>query len=113
LTLLLVGQLPLLSNVERLRGLEERISVKCVLRPFQLEETISYITHRLTAAGSQDPIFAAGALEQIHQLTCGIPRRINRLCDLCLLIGYADALTAVEAEQVLSVSEELITVSPD
>lgn len=113
LTLVLAGQLPLLSSVERLRGLEDRISVKCVLRALHLEETISYVNHRLTAAGAHESMFESGALERIHQLTGGIPRRVNRLCDLCLLIGYADGRTAISADQVENVCEELITVSPE
>ena len=48
LTLLLVGQPSLLANLDRMPGLEERLGVKCLLRPFTEEETISYVTHRLT-----------------------------------------------------------------
>ena len=41
LTLLLVGQGTMLPAIERVPSLEERMSVKCVLRPFTLEETAS------------------------------------------------------------------------
>ena len=46
LTLVLAGQPQLLPALERLPALEARLGVKCLLRPFNLEETISYVNHR-------------------------------------------------------------------
>jgi type II secretory pathway predicted ATPase ExeA len=104
---LLTGQTSLLLAIERHSDLEERLAVKCLLRRFKPEETMGYIQHRLTAAGAQRAIFTDGALEAIHQETLGIPRRINRLCDLALLVGFAEELTSIGPEQVAAISEEL------
>ena len=82
LTLLLVGQPGLLSTLARMPQLEERLGVKCLLRPFQEEETAAYVSHRLRVAGSLRPIFEPDSLSTLHALTHGIARRINRLCDL-------------------------------
>ena len=113
LTLLLVGQPPLLASLDRMPGLEERLGVKCLLRPFSEDDTISYVSHRLTAAGSSQMIFDDSALKAIHTLSQGIPRRINRLCDLALLVGFADEHSVITAEQIESVSDELVTVRPE
>lgn len=113
LTLLLVGQPPLLAHVERMPGFDERIGVKCLLRPFNADETASYLNHRLTAAGAQDPIFTDAAVQTIHELSLGIPRRINRLCDLTLLIGFAEARSEITEDHVHSVAQEMITVAPE
>ncbi len=113
LTLLLVGQPNLLTALSRTSSLEERIAVKCLLRPFTVEETVSYISHRLTAAGSAHMIFDQEALERIHALSFGIPRRINRLCDLALLIGYAEDRTTISPAHIDAVSEELVAVAPE
>ena len=113
LTLLLVGQATLLPIVDRMPGLEERLAVKCLLRHFTLEETISYVNHRLTAAGAKAQIFEQAALETLHELTSGIARRINRLCDLALLIGYAEDRRTITATHLESICEELVTVSPE
>jgi general secretion pathway protein A len=113
LTLLLVGQGPLLPAIHRATSLEERLAVKCVLRPFTLEETVSYVSHRLAAAGGCESIFESAALDAVHELTGGVPRRINRLCELSLLIGYAEERRTIAAEQVEAVSDEMITVAPD
>lgn len=113
LTLLLVGQPTLLPALERMPGLEARLSVKCLLRPLNLEETVSYVTHRLTAGGATREIFASEALVTLHQLTSGNPRRINRLCDLALLIGFAEEQVRINAHQIEAVSNELVTIAAE
>ncbi|REK30179.1 MAG: AAA family ATPase [Planctomycetota bacterium] len=113
LTLLLVGQTSLLPMLERRPDLEQRIDVKCLLRLLNLEETVSYVNHRLAAAGAPRAIFEDDALEALFHLTHGTPRQINRLCDLALLIGFAEELPAINAAQIEAVSEELITVTPE
>jgi len=112
-TLLLVGQPHLLLNLERLGGLEERLAVKSLLRSLTVDETLSYVSHRLTAAGASKSIFTTDALEAIHELSFGVPRRINRLGDLALLIGYAEGREMIEAEHISSVAEEMVTVVPE
>jgi general secretion pathway protein A len=113
LTLLLMGQPRLLPIIDRMPGLEERLALKCLLRPFTLEETISYIEHRLQAAGAKRPIFEPAAIEALYGLTHGLARRINRLCDLSLLIGFAEERPNVNAAQLEAVSQELVTVAPE
>jgi general secretion pathway protein A len=113
MTMLLVGQGEMLPAIERVPSLEERLAVKCILRPFTCEETVSYISHRLSTAGGQHTIFADSSMDAIHQLSGGVPRRINRLCELALLIGYAEQRETIEVDQIDAVSDELLTVSPE
>ena len=113
ITLLLVGQGPMMCAVERAPSLEERLAVKCVLRSFTIEETASYIGHRLQAAGGEHSIFTHEATDVIHRLSGGVPRRINRLCELALLVGYAEQRDSIDVDQVESVAEELLTVAPE
>jgi len=113
MSLLLVGQTGLLPAVDRNPGLEERLGVKCLLRPLNLDETIQYVNHRLTVAGARREIFSHEALVRLFHLTHGKPRKINRLCDLALLIGYAEEQPSITAEHIDSVSQELIAVAPE
>lgn len=113
LTLLLVGQPGILPTLDRTPQLEERMAVKCLLRPFTEQETAGYVAHRLRVAGTTRAIFDAEALEALHQLTHGVPRRINRLCDLALLIGYAEEQQTITAAGLEAVSQELVTVVPE
>lgn len=111
-TLILVGEYALLSRVQNLAPLSERIGVKCVLQPLTLEETRAYVEHRLDVAGSTRAIFDDAAFETIFELSNGYPRRINRLCDLALLVGFADQLEQIGPETIEAVSEELTTCAP-
>ena len=113
MTLLLVGQPGLLSTLSRIPQLEERLGVKCLLRPFNEEETAAYVSHRLRVAGAAQPIFDAESLTALQGLTHGIARRINRLCDLALLIGFAEERRTITADHVEAVCEELVTVVPE
>ncbi len=113
LTLILVGQPSLLPLMDRMPGLEERLGVKCLLRPLSIEETFSYVNHRMSAAGAKQTIFQTAALETLHELTQGSARRINRLCDLALLVGFAEDRHEIGPEHLEAVSQELMAVTPE
>jgi len=113
LTLLLSGQPALLPMLDRIPHLEERMGVKCLLRPFSPRETAEYVSHRLQLAGAAQPIFDAEALAAAHRLSHGIARRINRLCDLALLIGYAEERRTLGAAQMEAISQELTAIAPE
>ena len=110
-TLLLVGQPALLTAMQRNAPLDERLDIKTLLKPFSAEETSDYIVHRLNAAGATRAIFSPDAMDVVHQLTHGIPRRINRLCDLALMVGFAGRQHTIDAAQLESVNNELVTVA--
>jgi type II secretory pathway predicted ATPase ExeA len=110
-TLLLIGQVPALSIMERYNNLDERLELKVLLKPFTSEETAGYIEHRLVMAGATRPLFTEQALAMAHQLSGGIPRRINRLCDLALMVGFAAGDAEIDAPQLRAVNDELVTLS--
>jgi general secretion pathway protein A len=111
-TLLLVGQTELLPMAARHGAFDDRLDVKIFLPAWNAEETTAYVRHRLEAAGATRDIFSDEALATVHQLTGGLPRRINRLCDLALLVGFAQGAHAIEAEDLRAVHEQLATVAP-
>lgn len=112
-TLFLVGGHALLAQVQRVGQLSERIAAKAVLQPLTPDETRQYVLHRLGIAGQHDPMFAPDAISAISELSGGNPRRINRLCDLSLLVGFADELTRISSSEVEAVAEEVYSVVPD
>lgn len=113
MTLLLVGQLGLLSALGRTPSLDERVAVKSLLRSLTVEETARYVDHRLTTAGATKPVFEDAAIEMLHALTAGVPRRIDRLGDLALVVGFADGRSTIDADHVEAVSRELLSVTPE
>lgn len=110
-TLLLIGHVSTLSTMERTNNLDERLEMKVLLKPFTSEETAGYIEHRLVMAGASRPIFTPQGLALAHQLSGGIPRRINRLCDLALMVGFAAGDSTIDAAQLRAVNDELVTLS--
>jgi type II secretory pathway predicted ATPase ExeA len=113
LSLLLSGQTGMLPMLDRMPQLDERLGVKCLMRPFTVEETAAYATHRLKTAGAKRTIIDSDAFPTLHELTCGVARRINRLCDLALLIGYAEERKILTAAHFESVCQELVTIAPE
>lgn len=113
LTLLLVGQSGLMTAMERTPQLEERLDAKCLLQPLGRVETAAYVEHRLRTSGAVKAVFAGDALETLHGLSAGVPRRINRLCDLALLIGYAEELDTISSAHLHSVQRELVAVASE
>lgn len=108
LTVMLAGQTSVLSSINRRRDVEQRLSVKSLLKPFSLEQTMGYLVHRLAAVGATEEVFADTAIERLHVLASGVPRQINRLADLCLVVGYADEVTCIDAERVDGVAQQLM-----
>ncbi len=112
ITLILCGQSTLLPHVQRNISLDERIAVRCILNRFALDETAAYIGHRIRSSeGQVERIFEPSALETIHGLTQGVPRRINRLCDLALMVGYAQEASRIDSQLIEEVHSELTTPS--
>lgn len=101
LTLVLSGQPELREKLELHKQLAQRIAIKCHLTNLDLENTIGYIIHRLKVAGRDEHIFTKEAMEAIYEHSGGIPRRINRLCDMCLLSGFAKNLSQINESIVL------------
>lgn len=112
-SLILAGERSLLAPVQRLSQLDERINLRCSLIAMSREETEGYIKHRLGVAGREQEIFSQDAHDSIFELSGGIPRRVNRLCDLSLLVGYAENLTKLNAEEIEAVSDELLTAAAE
>lgn len=112
-SLILLGDRLLLSRLARIPRFDERLAVRAMLQSLSPDETARYIRFRLEVSGARNAIFDDEALAEIAELSDGIPRRINRIADLALLVGYADGRSQLTAEDVASVSEELATVGVD
>lgn len=107
LTLLLFGQPELKEKIDNNKQLEQRIAVKAHLDSLTQAETTEYINHRLSVAGRQEPVFTESALSLIFERSGGIPRRINRLCDACLLAGFAKGQDTIDKDIVLEEAKSL------
>jgi type II secretory pathway predicted ATPase ExeA len=96
LTLILSGQPELNPIIDSIPQFEQRIAVRHHLTGFSLEETEEYVKYRLAVAGREDPTFTAEAVYRVFELTQGTPRKINNLCDICLLIGFTRKASLID-----------------
>jgi general secretion pathway protein A len=91
LQIILIGQPELRDLLARpeLEQLAQRIVARFHLDALTEPETAHYIRHRLAVAGMTGVMpFDRDARQRIHELSRGIPRRINLLCDRALLGAY-------------------------
>ncbi|MFQ5743337.1 MAG: ExeA family protein [Acidobacteriota bacterium] len=102
-TLLLAGQDDLWNRVSNIPQLAQRFAVKCRLQEFDLNQTMVYISYRLERCGGSRQIFTVAALELIHRNSNGIPRRINNLCDLALMMGCQRKLQVIGPDIIGSI----------
>jgi general secretion pathway protein A len=115
LQILLAGQPELDRKLEApdFRQLKQRIALRCVLRTFELDETLEYIHYRLKRAGmTQQSIFPPEILREIHFRSQGIPRLINAMCDNLLLTAFALESKTVTAAMVDEVSADMRLEGP-
>jgi general secretion pathway protein A len=99
-TILLVGSPELTTRVRGIRHLDRRVSIRCEVKPLDVEQTGQYIAYRLSVASGSERLFTAGAVAAIHQATGGVPSAINDLCDNALLWGRLNGRRGVD-EQVI------------
>ncbi len=107
ITLILLGQPPLLKRISTLQPLKERISVKYNLEPLNLPDTVRYILYRLKSVGATRGLFTLEAIRPLYEYSKGIPLRINNLCDRCLLIGYMRRSENIDTRIVAEAIEDL------
>lgn len=100
LTLLLLGQPELKQKIDNNIQLEQRINIKCYLDSLNIEDTRNYIIHRLAVVKRTEPIFTEKAINSIFNYSGGIPRRINRLCEICLLSGFIKRVDKIDDDVI-------------
>jgi len=110
LQVILIGQPELQQLLQRrdLRQLAQRITARYHLLPLNRIEVGQYIAHRLSVADCQQDIFTKRAVTTIHQLSNGIPRLINLLCDRALLGAYGANKLQVDKKIVIAASVEAL-----
>lgn len=90
------------------RQLKQRISLKCAIKTLAQRETAEYIRWRLRVAGARDEnLFDVEAIKTVHQLSGGIPRIINNICDNALLTGFSEGSHTVTPEIIRMVADDL------
>lgn len=88
--------------------LRQRVIASYHLGPLDLQETQAYVEHRLACVGWKgNPSFDAEAMREVYNVSQGIPRRINALCDRIMLAAFLGEQRRVGVELVNQIVSEM------
>ncbi len=103
------------TNPEQLnrlgRPLLELVDLRIDLQPWDELDTIGYVQMALLEAGAQQPLFDEAAMSELHRLSAGAPRLVNRLADFALLAGANQSLPIVDLATVEAAGEAVSSPS--
>ena len=110
LQIILIGQPELQAILARpeLRQLTQRITARFHLTPLSKEETASYIRHRLQVVGFRGELFTSGAVSMVHQLSGGVPRLINNICERAMMGAYGENVHRIDKNLVRKAAGEVL-----
>lgn len=110
LQIIMIGQPELTAklNQPELRQLSQRITARYHLAPLTREELVEYIRHRLSIAGMTGKVFSEVCIERLYQLSGGIPRIINLICDRAMLGAYSRNVVHVDIEILNQAAKEVL-----
>ena len=95
-------------------ALRQRIVMRYHLGTLAEEETRAYILHRRKVAKDEGCLlkFTPNAMRAAHEVTGGIPRLINILCDNALLVGYTRGKCRITSNMMREVAHDTISWDP-
>jgi general secretion pathway protein A len=106
----LIGQPEFREVLQRpeMRQLKQRVTASYHLGPLDSTETKAYVEHRLRRVNwDANPAFDPQSFARIAQMTTGIPRRINALCDRLLLACFLGEKNIITVNDVDEISTEI------
>lgn len=109
LQIILMGQPELKKKLEaaHLKQLDQRVTIRAILRPLTRSETSDYINFRLIKAGKGTIIFDDRARRRIYSMSRGIPRLINLVSSRALMAAFVSGSAAVTSDHVKYAVEHL------
>ena len=115
LQVVLVGQPELQTRLKQfqMRQIDQRVTMRCELRPMTKEDVAGYVIHRLAMVGGRPEriAFASAAIEMIHAASNGVPRLVNVICDRALSRAHVERLSVIGPPVVTGAIDELQLVS--
>jgi general secretion pathway protein A len=110
LQVVLAGQ-PVLTNLLKrpeLRLLDEDVAVRSKLGALARDDIVGYVMHRLTVAGHTSRVdFDESALSRIYDLSGGVPRVVNLLCDRALSRGHEVSASVINGRLIDTAADDL------
>ncbi len=115
MALVLVGQTELWDTklkLQRYAAIRQRIDMYCTIPPLDRADCEGYIRAHLKYAGCTQELFTDIALDRFYQLSSGIPRMINRICEKSLMYAFQHQKRLIDDHMVSYVADhEMLTTS--
>jgi general secretion pathway protein A len=78
------------------------------LEPLTADETMGYVSHRLTVAGPGARVkFDRAALAVLHVATRGVPRFVNLVCDRAMTRGHEASASVIGEAMIAAAAADL------
>lgn len=108
LQMILLGQPELREMITRpeLRQFAQRVTATYHLDPMDFETTLSYVNHRILHVGGTGAEITEQAVAMVHEISAGVPRMINKICDLAFVYTAAAGEVTVSSETVKEVARD-------
>lgn len=106
---ILLGQPELKQAVAAIPQLSQRVKLFFHLEGLSEAETAEYIDYRLLVSGhGGNKLFDADTILEIHKLSKGIPRLINKLCDGMMMCAYSEDRPFIDPYDLQSIRRDLL-----
>ncbi|GGE61423.1 ATPase [Streptosporangium jomthongense] len=107
---ILLGQPELKQAVLDIPQLAQRVKLFFHLEGLTLAETTEYIDYRLLVSGhgGGNKLFDSGTVREIHKLSKGIPRLVNKLCDGMMMCAYSEDRPFIDPHDLKSIRKDLL-----
>ncbi len=98
MTMILSGHPELLQKMAVDGALCQRLQVRWEIKPLNEDQTREYIFSRIKVAGGGIDIFDPSVFSILYQASGGLPRLINNICDIALLLAAAARVPKVTGD---------------
>ncbi len=104
-TLILAGFTDMTLLLKKDESMCQRLQMVWNLDPLDDQQILEYIQHRIRVAGGDIWIFERDAVYELAKHH-HIPRRINNICDVALMLGYASNQKSINVDLINQAIEE-------
>lgn len=106
---ILLGQPELKDHITAIPQLAQRVKLFFHLEGLSLKEVSEYIDYRLLVAGhGGNRLFDEGTVKDIYELSQGIPRLINKICDAMMLCAYSEDRPFIDPNDLREIRHEVL-----
>ena len=115
LQIILAGS-PSLTRLLRdpaLAAVDKRVALRTELGALAPDEIAGYVMHRVSIAGAGSRIeFTADAIARLYDVSLGVPRVVNQVCDRAIARAFESSATAIDRRLMLAAAADVGIAAP-